>query len=260
MCACNLAAMTADARQLVRLRLAAASTRLAVVSVCVVAVSAGCGQSTSPVQPSQDNPSSPPSPQLNFSGQVMEPAANLPVEGARVCVYIPRGLSPVTEPYCTLTGADGRYLLMTDRPDFPGNVSSVRLFPSVAKESFEIRQSPVPWDFSNFMTWSPGLQRVLRVEAGASIEGTVYPQEGSGFDDDYCEGCKRIQIAAQQAGKLAVRFSAERADLRLALSQYDRRSLDAPIPVQAGEIVLMFVIGSVVPTRFELSTSLTSER
>jgi len=250
--------MTAYAAHHVRLRLAAASTRLALV--CVVAFSAGCGQPTSPVQPSQDNPSSPPSPQLNFSGQVMEPAANIPVEGARVCIYIPRGLSPVTEPYCTLTGADGRYLLLTDRPDFPGNVSSVRLFPSVAKESFEIRQSPVPWDFTNFMTWSPGLQRVVRIDAGGSFEGTVYPQEGSGFDDDYCEGCKRIQISVQQSGNLAIRFSAERADLRLSLSQYDRRSLDAPIPVQAGETLLIFVIGSVVPTRFELSTSLTPER
>ena len=190
----------------------------------------------------------------------MEPAANLPVEGASVCMYIPRGLSP-GEARCTLTRADGTYLLLTDRPVFPANVTGVRLAPTVSKEGFEVRQSMVPWDFSNFMTWSPGLQRVVRIEAGGSIDGTVYPQEGSGIpDDDYCEGCKRIQIVVQQAGTLAIRFNAERADLRLALSQYDRRSVDAPIPVQGGETLLVLVTGSVVPTRFELSTSLTSER
>jgi len=185
----------------------------------------------------------------------------MPVEGATVCIYIPLGPSPIPEARCTVTSADGRYLLLTDRPVFPGNVTAVRLAPSVAKEGFEPRQSMVPWDFSNFMTWSPGLQRVLRMEAGGFIEGTVYPQEGSGSpDDDYCEGCKRIQIAVRQAGELAIRFSAERADLRLALSQYDRRSLDAPIPVQAGETLLVLVTGSVVATRFELSTSLASAR
>jgi hypothetical protein len=132
----------------------------------------------------------------------------------------------------------------------------------VRKEGFEYRQSWVPYDRSARMIWSPGLQRTLQIEAGQSISETAYPEEGSGLlgSEGECDRCKRIRITVQQAGELTIRFTAAREDLRVALPLYDRRSLDRPIAVQAGEVLIVLVTGSVVPTRFELSTSLTPAR
>jgi hypothetical protein len=173
------------------------------------------------------------------------------VEGATVC------WSPTGELRCAQTGADGTYVLVTERPDIPATAHGARLAPGVSKDGFESRQSLVPYDLGALMRWSPGLQRIVRIEAGGSFAGTVYLQEGSGIvDEDDCESCKRIQIAIQRAGTVTLRLTAER-DLRLALPRYDRRSLDAPLAVTAGENLVVLVTGAVMPTRFELSTSFT---
>jgi hypothetical protein len=219
----------------------------------VAAFSAGCDERIGPVRPSYI--SIPDPSRLSISGQVMEPAANAPVEGARVC------WSQTGEDRCAVTGPDGTYLLLTDRPTYPPGVRSARLAPTVHKEGFEYRQSWIPDDFSGFLFWSPGLQRILRIEAGGSIAGTVYPQEGSGLVEggDDCESCKRVQIAVQRTGKLTIRLTVGGDSLRLTLPRYEPRSLDAPIEVQAGENLIVLVTGSVVPTKFALSTSLTPD-
>ena len=197
-----------------------------------------------------------PSPMLTIAGQVTEPAADRPVEGASVC------WSPPPDPErCASTRADGTYVLVTGFPRLPPGATNVRLAPYVSREGFEYRKSFVPYDRGDRVSWSPGLQRKLQIEAGSSISGTVYPQEGSGAagsltgDDDGCEACKRISIAVRGAGELTIRLTAEREELRLALPPFDKRSLDAPISVQPGDVVIVLVIGSVVATKFEIATT-----
>jgi len=89
----------------------------------------------------------------------------------------------------------------------------------------------------------------------------VFPQEGSGLlDEDDCESCKRIQIATERAGTLTLRLTAERDTLRLALPRYDKRAVDAPISVTAGEKLIVLVTGAITPSRFELSTGFNPGR
>ena len=222
----------------------------------VVAFSVGCQQRTSPVQPSAPTTPAGTSTSLTILGQVTEPDTNTPVEGATVC------WSESFEPRCAQTGMDGTYVLVTDRPkNIPATAVGVRLAPGVSKDGFEYRQSWVPYDLGNLMRWSPGLQRIVRIEAGRSFAGTVFPQEGSGLlDEDDCESCKRIQIAIERSGTLAVRLTAERDSLRLALPRYDKRAVDAPISMTAGEKLIVLVTGAITPTRFELSTVFNPQR
>jgi hypothetical protein len=221
----------------------------------IVAFSVGCQQRTSPVQPSAPTTPAGTSTSLTILGQVTESDTNTPVEGATVC------WSETLERRCAQTGMDGTYVLVTDRPHIPATARSAKLAPGVSKDGFEYRQSWVPYDLGNLMRWSPGLQRIVRIEAGRSFAGTVFPQEGSGIlDEDDCESCKRIQIAIQRAGTVTLRLTADRDDLRLALTRYDKRSVDAPISVTAGENLIILVTGAITPTRFELSTVFNLER
>jgi hypothetical protein len=223
--------------------------------VFLVAFSAACRQQPSPVQPSPSPaPTGSASATLTILGKVTEPDTNDPVEGASVC------WSESAEPRCAQTGADGTYVLVTERPHIPPTARGAKLAPGVHKNGFEPRQSLVPYDLGELMYWSPGLQRVVRIEAGRSFAGSVHPQEGSGaieVEDD-CESCKRIQISIHRSGTLTLRLTAERT-LRLALPRYDDRSVDAPLPVTAGEDLVVLVTGAVLPTRFELSTTFTPE-
>lgn len=199
------------------------------------------GTNPTPIDPSR----------LRISGRVTEPAANVPVEGATVCW----GPSPLR---CAETGPDGTYLLVADRPIYPPGVRSARLAPFVRKDGFENRQSWIPDDFSGFLFWSPGMQRILRIEAGGSIAGTVYPLEGVGLVDDGCEACKKIQVTVPRAGELIVRLVVGSDRLRLIIAREDLRQPDAPLAVEAGVTVDVFVTNAVEPTAFELTTALTS--
>ena len=206
-----------------------------------IAAAAGC--SGSPPQPD-------PLP-LIIEGHVIEPAANVPVEGAQVC-WAPGSAGG---PRCAMTRADGSYRLVTVR--LPAGVQNARLTPYVSKEGYEYRQSWVDYDPDGFMQWSPGLQRVLRIDAGQSLESTVYPQEGGGgveADDTWCDRCKRIRIAVGQTGELTVRFSATDDRLRLVVPR--AQSAGTPIPVRAGDEVVALIVDAAGPARFELVTSL----
>lgn len=222
---------------------------------CVLAFSVGC-QRTSPIQPSAPATPAGTSTSLTILGQVTEPDTNTPVEGATVC------WSESMEARCAQIGMDGTYVLVTDRPHIPATAVGARLAPVVSKDGFEFRQSLVPYDLGDLMRWSPGLQRILRIEAGRSFAGTVYPQEGSGIvdDGDDCEGCKRIQIAIERVGTLTLRLTTERDNLRLALPRSDKRAVDAPISVTAGETLIVLVTGAITPARFELSTGFNPGR
>ena len=215
-----------------------------------VVLTAGCDPQVAPQGPS---PTTTPvdASRLRISGQVTEPAANAPVEAARVC------WSPSSRGQCTETGPDGTYLLLTDRPSYPPTVLSARLAPTVHKEGYEWRQSWIPDDFSGFLRWSPGLQRIQRIDAGASLAGTVYPQEGSGLvEDSSCEGCKRIRIEVPRDGHLTVRLIVGSESLRLAVHCDNSQPADTPFAVQAGMTVFVCVTNAVVPTAFQLSTIL----
>jgi hypothetical protein len=196
---------------------------------------------------------------LTISGQVTEPAADFaPVEGANVC-WGGSGANP----RCAQTGRDGTYVLITDLPNFPPR-GTVRLAPYVYKGGFESRQALVPWDRSDRMHWSTGLQRILEVEAGGSVAAIVYPQEGAGLDGSgsrpECDGCKQIRITVPRNGMLTLRLTADSAGVMLLAPDDVSGTVAAPFAVQAGVRVRVFVSGASAPTRFELSTSLEPER
>jgi phage tail sheath gpL-like len=102
------------------------------------------------------------------------------------------------------------------------------------------------------------MQRILRIEAGGSIAGTVYPLEGVGLVDDGCEACKKIQVTVPRAGELIVRLVVGGDTLRLVIAREDGQPLDAPLAVEAGATVDVFVTSAVAPSAFQLTTSLTS--
>lgn len=210
----------------------------------IVLGAAGCG----------DSPPGPEPLPLIIEGQVIEPAANVPVAGAQVC-WAPGSAGG---PRCAVTRADGSYRLVTVR--LPAGVHNARLAPYVSRDGYEYRQSWVDYDPDGFMQWSPGLQRILRIDAGQSLEATVYPQEGGGGvdgDPGWCNGCKRVRIAVGQTGELSLRFSADDNRLRLTLPYLPTALVDAPIGVRAGDEIIAVVLGAATPVRFELSTSLT---
>ena len=214
---------------------------------------------------SPDGPSPlppPPSPAaaphtLTITGRVTEPAASFaPVEGATVCWWSPSGRR------CAQTEADGTYVLVVDPPAIREGTRTIRLAPTVHKDDFEQVQSWVLWDRSDRMSWSPGLQRRIQLEAGQSLSAVVYPQEEGGLIEsgDDCKACKRIRMTVPRTGTLSVRFSSEVSILRFVLLDADYRSLTDPLAVQAGEQFLVLVSGASAPTRFELLTSLESDR
>jgi hypothetical protein len=213
----------------------------------LIAGAAGCGR---------DSPPSDPGPlPLIIEGQVMEPAANVPVEGVQLC-WAPGSAGG---PRCTLTRPDGTYRLVTER--LPATVQRARLAPYLSKEGYESRQTWVDYDPDGFMQWSPGFQRMLRIDAGQSLEATVYPQEGSGSvegDSGWCDGCKRVRIAVGQTGELTLRFAADDERLRLVLPYVQMASPEAPIAVRSGEEIVAVIVGATAPMRFALSTSLTT--
>lgn len=196
---------------------------------------------------------------MTITGQVTEPAAGFaPVEGANVCWGGSAGGLR-----CTQTGADGTYVLVTEWRTIPPPGGTVRLAPFVYRGGFENRQSLVLWDRSDRMLWSPGLQRILEVEAGGSLAAIVYPQEGAGLDEGgstECDACKQIRITVPHTGMLALRLTAERAGVVLLAPDLVSGTVAAPFAVQAGVRVRVFVSGATAPTRFELSTTLEPGR
>jgi hypothetical protein len=160
---------------------------------------------------------------LTITGQVTEPAADFaPVEGANVC-WGGSGANP----RCAQTGADGTYVLVTDWPNVSPGARVVLLAPFVYKGGFESRQALVLWDGSARMHWSPGLQRILEIEAGGSLAAIVYPQEGAGLDESgsqpECNACKQIRITVPGNGMLSLRLAADRRDGCRALRRSGRR-------------------------------------
>jgi hypothetical protein len=223
----------------------------------VLAFSAGCDSRTSSALPTSPSPSDFTASTLTFSGTVVASDTGEPVEGARVCWSPSGGLN------CARTDHDGRYAFATDWPTFPsrgGTVSQITLSPDVFKEGFEYRQSRVPWDGRDRITWSPSLQPIVQIEAGQSVTATAFPNEGSGLVlEDECEGCKRIRIAVHRSGTLTYALRSETGSLRFWLPAYDHHIVGGPLAAQAGETVTVWITGAVAPTRFELSTSLTPE-
>jgi hypothetical protein len=76
--------------------------------------------------------------------------------------------------------------------------------------------------------------------------------------DDGCEACKKIQVTVPRAGELIVRLVVGSDRLRLIIAREDLRQPDAPLAVEAGVTVDVFVTNAVEPTAFELTTALTS--
>jgi hypothetical protein len=243
--------VAADPRR-IDMRIPGFSARSLAVFLAVAALAC------SPSRPSA-TPPPPPAPQaLTITGQVTEPAADFaPVEGANVCWG-----GTAANPRCAQTGADGTYVLVTAWRDVPPRAGA-RLGPYVYKGGFENRQSLVLWDGSDRMHWSPGLQRILEIEAGRSLAATVYPQEGAGLDEGgspECDGCKQIRIAVPHNGMLTLRLTADAVGVMLLAPDHVNGMVAAPFAVQAGVRVRLFVSGATAPTRFELSTSLEPER
>lgn len=225
--------------------------------LAVLACSLGCSR-PSPVQPSGTTGGSNPTPSKSFSisGVVRESGTNAPLEGASVC------WSNNAEPHCGRTAADGSYtFVVPEGLAVPPTARDVQICPGASKPGFEHRQTCVAW--SAGASWSPVLQQTIQIDAGGSLTGTVYPEEGSGLARaDDCQGCKRIRIAIPRAGTLSVQLPVDPGTrLRLALVGVETLlPLEGPLAVAAGEIVTVVVTGAVTPAEFVLSTSLASAK
>lgn len=210
----------------------------------------GCSDPTQPAP----LPTSTPNDRYVLTGVVAESGTRAPLPNARVCVYD----ATIDDPYkanCQLTGPDGSYRIVAGRgePARPGGTWNP--CPTASAADFEHRQDCISLT-SPETTWSPTLQRIIRMEAGQTVAATIVADDISGLFDDRCVRCKRVRMVAIRDGRVAVRLLPENAGLRLAFDHLDR-SADVPFPVHAGE-ESSITIASENPgasQSFELSTA-----
>jgi hypothetical protein len=152
--------------------------------------------------------------------------------------------------------ADGTYVLVMERPIFPGNPQGIRIAPFVSREGFEYRQSLIPYNLAPTLSWSPGMQRVLNLEAGATLTATVYPEEGYGGVEDGCDSCKVVRVSVPHAGDLTLSLKADDERLRLVLP--NNHTPGEPFGVRGGDTVTVLVTQAMTPTEFHLTTTLST--
>ena len=188
----------------------------------------------------------------SLNGFVLESGSHGPAANVRVCIWQQTN-GDAYGSNCTQTGQDGSYKLVFTSPTV-GNC------PWVTAQDFEPRQDCITLAYPR-TTWSPSIQRIIRIEAGQTIASTVFADDTGGITGDrYCVLCKRIRIVAVRAGRLTVRLTPENAGLRLTFWDDYEPPVDL-FPMQAGaELTVLVTPQSPSATRsFELATTFLAD-
>jgi len=205
--------------------------------LAAAALAAGCSSQNSTVLPLPSSPTG--SQPVVLEGSVRESGSESPIEGATVC----------WSQRCAQSTAEGTFRLDTETVFGTGHAPCLVAY----SYGFETRNDCLSTGLSGTAAYNPVLQRVITITAGESVSGTVFWDDGGGFDlEDFCERCKRIRVFNPNAGQLVTTLMPDTSSAQLRLSP------SGPVRVQAGATVVL-IIGAQSQQPFHLDTQLIPE-